>query len=136
MSFSGITAAVDAGFQEVQGLSVEVNLEEVKEGGENRFVHRVPGRTKYPNLVLKRGLVPSDSALATWFATCLSGDYTEAIVPKTVTVCLLDEEGAALKTWNIVNAYPVKWQVSDFNAMDNKIAIETLELAYNYFTLS
>ncbi|MEZ4858757.1 MAG: phage tail protein [Flavobacteriaceae bacterium] len=35
----------------------------------------------------------------------------------------------------MVHAYPVKWNVSDLNAEENKIAIETIELAYNYFTL-
>jgi len=38
-------------------------------------------------------------------------------------------------TWNIVNCYPVKWNVDDLNAEENKLAIETIELAYNYFTL-
>ena len=44
-------------FQEVSGLSFEVETEELKEGGENRFVYKLPKRTKYPNLVLKRGLL-------------------------------------------------------------------------------
>ncbi len=46
---------VDVGFQEVSGLSVSVDLETYKEGGENRFIHRLPGRTQFSDLVLKRG---------------------------------------------------------------------------------
>lgn len=133
--FSDISAVTDNSFQEVQGLSSEVELESIKEGGENRFTHRVPGRAKYPNLVLKRGLITFGSILATWCEECLSGEYTTPIEPKTLTVMLMDEYQIPLRTWNIVNAYPVKWQVSDFNAMESKLAIETIELAYNYFTI-
>ena len=133
--FTDISALTDNSFQEVDGLSVEVNIEEVKEGGENRFAHRLPGRVKYPNLVLKRGMVTFGSVLASWCESSLSGEYTDPIEPKTLTVMLLDEYQVPLRTWNIVNAYPVKWQVSGFNAMENKLAIETIELAYNYFTV-
>ena len=56
------------------------------------------------------------------------------IEPKTINVFLLDEKHEPLQSWNIKNAYPIKWNVSDFNAEESKIVIETLELTYNYFT--
>ena len=37
--------------------SVEYDTEEYKEGGENRFTHKLPVRTKYTDLVLKRGML-------------------------------------------------------------------------------
>ena len=46
----------DVRFQAVSGLSVEYDMEEFKEGGENRFTHKLPVRTKYADLVLKRGM--------------------------------------------------------------------------------
>ncbi len=46
----------DAAFQEVGGLEAEIEVETVVEGGENRFVHRLPKPVKHPNLSLKRGL--------------------------------------------------------------------------------
>ena len=42
----------DARFQSVSGLSVEYDTEEYKEGGENRFTHKLPVRTKFSDLVL------------------------------------------------------------------------------------
>src|SRR3954469_14059973 len=51
----------DSRFQSVSGLSVEVETETKKEGGENRFEHVLPVRTKYPLLVLKKGLIQSRS---------------------------------------------------------------------------
>ena len=56
-------------------------------------------------------------------------------LPIDLTVKLLNEEHDPLVTWNVVSAYPVKWSVSDFNAEQSEIAIETIELAYNYFRL-
>jgi phage tail-like protein len=34
----------------------------------------------------------------------------------------------------VVNAIPKKWQVSNFNAQENSVVIESLVLSYNYFT--
>jgi phage tail-like protein len=45
----------DAAFQEGSGISAQLDVGEVEEGGENRFVHRLPKHTKYTALVLKRG---------------------------------------------------------------------------------
>src|SRR5215217_6630242 len=55
----------DVRFQSVSGLSVEYDSETFKEGGENRFEHKLPVRTKYPDLSLKRGML-TDSKLIKW----------------------------------------------------------------------
>lgn len=118
-------------FQSVSGLSVELETEQIAEGGENRFKHKLPVRTKFPNLVLKRGvLVNSD--LIKW---CRKAVEEYEITPVNITISLLNEEHEPLMTWNVVHAYPVKWAVADFNAEESKIVIETIELAYNYFNI-
>jgi len=53
--------------------------------------------------------------------------------PTNVVVKLLNEKHEPLISWNIVHAYPVKWSLEDLNAEESKLAIETLELTYNYF---
>lgn len=58
VEFEGLgTESKDHQFQSVSGLSVDIETEEIAEGGENRFKHKFPVKTKYPNLVLKRGLL-------------------------------------------------------------------------------
>jgi len=116
-------------FQSVSGLSVDLETEEIAEGGENRFKHKLPVKTKFPNLVLKRGLLV-DSELITW---CRNALENFDITPTDLTVKLLNEEHEPLMTWNVVHAYPVKWSIADFNAEESKIVIETIELAYSYF---
>ncbi len=123
--------ADDARFTEVGGLSVEVGTEEIAEGGENRFIQKYPARAKYPELVLKRGLLLQSEVLA-WVRRCIED---ERIEPKNVDVKLLNENHEPLLTWHLVNAYPTKWAVADLNATGNAVVIETLQLFYQYFTL-
>lgn len=127
----------DSAFQEVTGLSVSVETQSVAEGGENRFVHQLPLRAKADRLVLKRGLNVS-SQLLSW---CQKAVEEFSFSPRTIHVFLLDPSrpdsaNNPLAAWHIVNAYPVKWSVSAFNAEENNLAVETIEIQYNFFTKS
>jgi phage tail-like protein len=134
---------MDSRFQSVGGLNVELETEGRKEGGENRFEYALPVRSKYPTLTLKRGLVVS-SALLKWCGDTFNAlnanvDATNKdkplIQPKDIMVSLLNEKHEPLMSWNIVQAYPKKWSMADLNAEQSAIAIETIELQYQYFTL-
>ncbi len=46
----------DFRFREVTGLDVELEMESIKEGGQNRFTHQLPIRSRYTDITLKRGL--------------------------------------------------------------------------------
>src|SRR6266487_1328379 len=116
----------DVRFQDVTGLSAEMGFEEIQEGGENRFTHRLPTRAKYSNLILKRAML-TDSGLIKWFKDAIENFEFS---PSTVLVKLLDQDHEPLVTWNFIKAWPVKWTISDFRATENAIAIETIELAY------
>src|SRR5688572_13972987 len=97
-------------FQEVSGLSFEITTEELNEGGENRFSYKLPKRVKYPNLILKRGLV-KNTALLKWFESAKDTFFTVLVYdfkPKDMTITLLDEADQAVAIWNIVQAYPLK----------------------------
>jgi len=131
LSFEGESG--ESSFKEVSGISMEMDTEEIAEGG-NSYKHRVPTSVKFSNLVLKRGLVPKDSAIVQWCSDTLESGLSTGITTKSITVSLLDEEANPLSTWNFQNAWPVKWSVSDFHSMNNEIAIETLEFSYSAFT--
>jgi len=118
-------------FVEVGGLAVEVATEEVPEGGENRFVQRYPGRAKYTDLMLKRGLMKK-SEVWNWARRCIE-DLD--VSPKDVDVMLLNEAHEPLMTWHVIGAFPVKWSVTDLNATANSFVVESLQLAYRYFRI-
>ena len=121
----------DVRFQSVSGLAVEHDMEEFKEGGENRFTHKLPVRTKYSDLVLKRGML-TDSEVIKW---CLRAFRDRDFEPSDITVTLMNEKSEPLKVWKVAHAVPKKWQASDLNAVENAVVIETLELSYRYFTM-
>jgi phage tail-like protein len=121
----------DMRFREVSGLSAELEEETYNEGGENRFVQKLPVRARYPDLVLKRGLLTS-SVVRRW---CQEAIQNLDIQPVTVWVTLLNDAHEPLQTYTVVNAWPKKWSVSDFNAESGEVVVESLELAYQQFKL-
>ena len=125
------TADIDTRWTEVSGLSVEMTTEDLIEGGENRFVHKLPQRAKYPNLVLKRGYFSSlPSPLMSWAEDAINNFD---IKPCQVSVILLDDMHLPAQFWSFKNAYPVKLVMADFKATDNSVLVETIELTYQYF---
>ncbi len=130
VQISGASSDDDAAFSEVSGLDTEIEIEEIKEGGENAFSHRLPGRVKYGNLVLKRGILAKGSQFAQWCQSVLQSEWNGAVQCQDLNVFLLDASGQPLLTWNCARAWPVKWSVGAFNANQNDIAVETLEFAY------
>jgi len=129
VAIGGMSAA-DASFAEVSGLDVERNTIDVFEGGENRFVWKLPDRSRQANIVLKRGLVNEGTLLFAWCKRSLERDLgSAALETRDIDVSLLDESGAPVITWNVPRAWPVKWSVAPFNAVESSVAVETLEFA-------
>lgn len=124
----------DAAFQEVEGLTAEISFEEVHSGGENDKVYKLPQNVSYPNLILKRGMIKKNSSLVDWCTKCIHGEASFAIETKVITLSLLDTGNhKPLKSWSFYDAYPVKYEVSAFNAEENQLTIETIEIAYSKF---
>jgi len=120
-----IHGLIEGSFSEVSGLEVEMETEDYPEGGVNDYIHKLPRRTKYPNLVLKRGITDSD-VLWKWHQEVVSGK----IERKSGRIILLDSEGGEKWSCSFEGAYPVKWTGPDFKADSNTVAIETLELVH------
>lgn len=118
---------VDIHFQKVSGLSVEAELQEIKEGGENFFSHTLPKRIKHGNLVLERGMVIA-SPLNVAFNAAMS---LFKFLPSNVLITLFDQNSVPIAGWLCMNAYPVKWASSDLDATSNGIMVDTMELAYS-----
>ena len=121
---------VDNRFQSVSGLSVDIQTEDYKEGGENRFVHKLPTRTKYSDLTLQRSM-QVDSQLVEW---CQQAIQNHIFKPMNLHILLLDEQHLELASWHVIGAIPTSWSISDLKAQESALVIETLKLSYKYFT--
>ena len=134
LSFTGVSSSSDSAFQEVSGISAEMGTEEISEGGENRFKHKLPTGSRNGTLTMRRGLVTANSQLATWCDQTINSDLSTPITPQSISVTLMDENGAWLTAWNFVNAWPSRWSISDLNAEEGRIVVETIEFTYSYYT--
>lgn len=115
-------------FSECTGLSVEYEVMTYEEGGESRFVHKLRGRQKWPNLVLKRGITVED-ALLTWFFETRAHDKRG-----TVTITLLGPPILPRRLWAFANAFPVKWQGPNLSS-SSAIGTESIEIAHEGLVL-
>lgn len=119
----------DTRFQEVSGLTVDVNLDTYNEGGENRFVHRLPGRTRYSDLVMKRGMTLL-SGLTAW---CIDAVENFNYHPTNLIISLLNEDHLPVSSWYVANAIPIKYDITGLNAEQNQIVVESITLRYEYY---
>ncbi len=131
VSFEISNSPIDIAFQDVSGIGMELQTEDIVEGGENRFTQKLPTRAGYTPLVLKRGLVVQ-SEVTDWIRDAIEN---LTIRPATIIVALLNEKREPLTAYRFLNAYPLKWNISNFNAESSSIVIESMELYYQYFKI-
>lgn len=115
----------EASFMKVSAISQEVELETYEEGGVNHFVHSLPTRVKYSNVVLERGMTTSIE-LSNWFSQIKEG----TIIKKNFSIILHDNKGYSIRRWDFFNGYPIKWEISELNALNSSIMIEKIELTH------
>ncbi|PLX24270.1 MAG: phage tail protein [Salinivirgaceae bacterium] len=135
VSISGINDADEMGFSEISGLTSELETEQVFAGGENNFVYNLPKQVKSSPLVLKRGFFNSNSSIAQWINNVLSNGFPGNVEAKDVVIQLINENDDPIISWTLYNTYPTKWEVSGFNAMENKMVVESITLNYSRFEL-
>jgi phage tail-like protein len=126
------TALADGAFQECTGLDVELDVQELVEGGRNNGVIRRVGRAKYSPIVLKRGMFYSDDVvnrdLWTWLEDVASGVRPVRRYDGIVEVMSVGETVAA--RWLFERGLPAKITGPQLNAKTGEIAIEELHIAH------
>jgi phage tail-like protein len=114
-------------FRSVSGLGVEVEVVEFRDGGET-VVRKLPGRVKYPNLVLKRSYVDSDGIFE-WVEAVRQGQADK----RDLTITLLDRRGTSLAQFRVHAGFPAGWSVSSGESPGNAVATEELVIAHEGF---
>lgn len=115
-----------AGFSDVTGLTVENEVETLREGGANHADVMLPGAAKFPaRLVLKRGLA-DNSVLWNWYQKILAGQIERS----SVTIKAVREDGSSGLQWTFHDACPVKWIGPEFHAGTGGVAFESIELIH------
>lgn len=127
-----IEGVTQAGFSEVGGLTNETEVIEYREGNDKvNSPRKIPGLTRYGNLILKRG-VTADQSLWNWRKAVIDGQVDR----RSGSIILLDESRAEILRWNFFNGWPCKWEGPALKAKSNEVAIETLEIAHERLELA
>jgi phage tail-like protein len=111
-----------------EGLGMETTIETREEGGNNSFVHQLPGRLKYTNVKIGRPVGRDSSLVADW----LSG-MADGVRRTTAMICALGPDNREVVSWSLDGVVPVRWTGPAFNVEQPRVATETLELAYHGF---
>ena len=125
-------------FMECKGLVVELVTEDIPEGGENQFVHKVPKGLKWSNITLRRGVTETND-LFDWLQESSGIRFSATgskLKRRTGRVSMVDAAGETLRTWEFGGAIPVKWTGPEFSADAKGVATETLEIAHHGFKTS
>jgi phage tail-like protein len=125
-----IEGIAQASFTECTGLSSTTEVIEHREGGDNTTVRKLQGKTAYGNVTLKYGVTASPELWA-WRQRIVDGTVDR----RNISLVVLDlDRTTEVARWNIVRAWPTKWEGPSFNAKGNDVAIDTLELAHEGLT--
>jgi phage tail-like protein len=120
-----------ASFCEVSGLASETAVIEYRNGSDRaNTVRKLPGLTKYANIVLKRG-VTHDTQLWEWRKAIEQGTPDR----RSGAIVLLDDERNPVRRWHFVEGWITKFDGPDLNAKGNDVAIETIEIAHEGLTI-
>ena len=114
----------------VEGLGMEYQVTEYREGGVNGYMHKIIGPAKFTNLRLSRPVDVTSPLLMTWLAM-----NQVAIKPQTMAVTAMAANGDNITTWSLVGVVPVKWTGPSLDIMSNAISTETLEVAYQEISI-
>ena len=120
------------GFTEVSGLEIDIDVVEFRDGADpNQSAHKMPGITRYKNIVLKRGIVKGDNDFFNWINT----KNLNQVERRDIVIKLLNENHDPVMSWRVRNAFPVKFTGPVLNANSSEVAIEALELAHEGLTI-
>ena len=109
----------------VEGLGLEYQVTEYREGGVNGYTHKILGPCKYTNLRLSRPVDSTSDLLMLWLQSNMI-----KVLPQTMSITAMTAGGEDITTWNLAGVVPVKWTGPSLDIMSNNVATETLEIVY------
>jgi phage tail-like protein len=123
LEIDGFTPAY---FSEVSGLGMEVEVTEYRDGSDN-VVRKIPGRLKYTDITLKRGVVGTTDYFD-WIKEIARGsvDYRDG------SLTVINQRHEEVVTYHFYRAFPVKWSGPETEAAGKgggEVAMEEMTLA-------
>jgi phage tail-like protein len=115
-------------FSKCEGLKASYDMKAYEEGGQNGFVHQLPGRIKYESITLTRPIDDQSRAVAAWFAS-----FRVAVRRANAQISVMDVAGNDIMDWTLSGVVPVSWSAGSVDASANGVMTETLVLSHEGF---
>lgn len=120
-------------FEEVSGLETETSTIEYRHGNSQNFsLVKMPRLARVSNVTMKKGIFVNENRFWTWYNEI----KMNTIQRRTVVIRLLDETGAPTMVWTLQNARPTKISGTDLRSEGDGVAVESIELAFESFTVA
>lgn len=140
IKFDGSTPV--AGVSKISALTQSVEAVDWRMGGDPNYVQKLPGQTKYEPITLERGK-SADETFQAWMASVATwneagGTSTEHDndFRKDITIEVYSLSNELVATISVKKAWPSKFvAMPDLDAPSDEVAIETLELQHEGFTI-
>jgi phage tail-like protein len=115
-------------FSEVSGIGSESEVIEDKVVTDGHdYVHKMPGRLKWGDVTLKRGIT-NNLEIWEWRQQVEEGKMTDA--RKNCAILLYDRAGEVAARWDFLNAWPSKVSGPDIKADSNEFGVEEMVLVH------
>ncbi len=112
--------------QSISGLGVSMQLKEIET---TAGIRKIPANVEYSNLVLKRAILEKAGNVGLSTVDLLNKLQVKRM---DMGLHLLDTTGKYCRSWNVIGAYAIKWNISEVSANSNEVLMETLEFEYKY----
>lgn len=117
-------------FASLDGPGLAIEILEFREGGDpNANARKLPGRTTWANLTLKRGYV-NQSFFESWIHQVREGAPN---FRKNLSIVILDRHGAETARYNLYNCWPASWKLTSLDGKGNDVLVEEVVVAIEYF---
>lgn len=116
-------------FTECSGVGSENEIIEHKvvDKSGHEIVRKLPGRLKWTDISLKRGLT-SNLQIWQWREMVIKGEMSSA--RKSVTITMMDRAYTPLAKWHFTNAWPSKVSGPNFKSDDNSFGVEEVSIVH------
>lgn len=127
LEIDGVTLAYFTG---CSGLSVEFEPITFKQGDGSQIVERKrPGRPKYGEVVMKRGLTQSTD-LYDWFDEVVKAAGNTPY--KTASIVIFGRDAKEVARFNLEQCWPSKLSVSDLTSGSDDVMIEEVTMQHEF----
>ncbi|MBW4436951.1 MAG: phage tail protein [Pleurocapsa minor GSE-CHR-MK-17-07R] len=136
-SLHRFTVAIDvvpfSAFTECRLPTIQIETDDIKEGGLNTRIHRLPARVNAGTVVLKHGVAHIDFMMA-WYM--LAMNHKIKLAQRTMIITMYDSLFIPLNRWTFINAFPIKWTGPTLASGTSAVAVEELEVVHEGFVVT